>query len=95
MFSFSTLSKKWRTFHGLLRFIRVVGWWNFLLTLLTALWRRPKPRHFRYEGLPVLNILGIEDARYAQMLATDVADFRTRDDDVFVVAYSKSGHHWS
>merc|ERR1719289_510481 len=32
---------------------------------------------------------------FTKLLDEDLADFKTRDDDVYVVAFPKSGHHWS
>ena len=45
--------------------------------------------------MPIPNFLATENSRYEQLIANDLADFKTRDDDVYIVAYAKSGHHWS
>ena len=80
---------------ALLRFAAIVGYWNFFSSMLKTLWYRPQIRFFDYKGLPI-PILGTKSVdRYMELMREDLANFKTRDDDIFVVAFGKSGHHWS
>ena len=63
--------------------------------MVKTIWYKPRIRHFDHEGIPIPIIGCMPVARYRQLIGEDLANFKTRDDDVFVVSYAKSGHHWS
>ena len=78
-----------------MRLARIIGFWNFFSSVVKTIWYKPRIRHFDHEGIPIPIIGCMPVARYRQLIGEDLANFKTRDDDVFVVSYAKSGHHWS
>ena len=73
----------------------LIGYWNVFKSVLYLIWYLPKLRHINYRGMPVPIIGPVDEASYFRLMDEDLANFRTREDDVYVVAFAKSGHHWS
>lgn len=84
----------WRKLYGLWRLACIVGLWNFIKNFIMSLIYRQRIQFFNFKGMPI-PIVGFDVYSYRKLLENDVASFETRPDDVFVVAFGKSGHHWS
>ena len=89
------LQKAWSHLLGLLRYASILGYWNFFRSFAKSLWYGLQLHYFDYAGMPIPILGSTSVPRYRQLMSEDLAHFRTREDDVFVVAYGKSGHHWS
>lgn len=91
----ATLSKAWTRFMGMFRYARILGFWNFIRFSLINFWYRPKFCSIEYKGMPIPVVGHQKPGDFIKLLEEDLANFKTRDEDVFVVAFAKSGHHWS
>lgn len=93
--TFSGLAKAWSGLMGMIRFARILGYLNFVRFFLKQFWYRPKFFFVDYKGMPVPAIGCNNPNDFVKLLDEDLANFKTRDEDVYVVAFAKSGHHWS
>ena len=61
----------------------------------TLLYRGQYIRYLNFKCFCIPIIGPVDTNDFLEALNEDVAHFKTRDDDVFVVAFPKSSHHWS
>ena len=93
---FERLSKSWSRLLGIMRFARIIGLRNLFFLIIVKIFRlRRDISYVRFNGLPVSNFGLQSDESYWKLLNEHLARFKTREDDVFIVSYGKSGHHWS
>ena len=95
---YQKLSKMFVNFLGMLRLASVVGFWNFFSMMLSTIifGHSSKARYIKVKGFSIpMMMFRQSEAAFEELITDDLANFKTRDDDVFVVAFVKSGHHWS